>query len=160
MDSEDVRRARAFTAWIFVVAAAVEVVLGAWALSGIPGGPYGNDPVTGTPFWLRAESAVAYLLPFTVTALPVAAVLLMAVGGRPPGSARRVTLTAVTIQTVALVLGMVACVAAFRGTSRWADVSLAVDVAVAAAGLILTSAVLRSLGEVSLKRQGAGVGKR
>ena len=151
MDSEDVRRARALTAWIFLVAAAVEVVLGAWALSGIPGGPFGNEPVTGTPFWLRAESAVSHLLPFTVTALPVAAVLL---------SARRVTLTAVTIQTVALVLGMVACVAAFRGTSRWADVSLAVDVAVAGAGLILTSAVLRSLSAGSLKRATAGVGNK
>jgi hypothetical protein len=115
MDSENVRQARAYAAWIFLVAAAVEIALGAWALSGLPGGPFPQDTpgsLTGSALWLRGEAAAPYLLQITVTALPVAAVLLAAIGGRPVGTARQVTVTAVTIQTVALVLGMVACVVA------------------------------------------------
>ncbi|MGN6679536.1 MAG: hypothetical protein ACTHKL_17380, partial [Streptosporangiaceae bacterium] len=59
-----------------------------------------------------------------------------------------------------LLLGMVACVVVLGQNSRWADVSLAVDIAVAAAGLILTSAVLRSRGAGPLTRPRAGAGKR
>jgi len=163
MDSENVRQARAFAAWIFLVAASVEIVLGAWALSGLPGGPFAQGApgsLTGSALWLRGEAAAPYLLQITVTALPVAAVLLAAIGGRPVGTARQVMVTAVTIQTVALVLGMVACVVALGQNSRWADVSLAVDIAVAAAGLILTSAILRSRGADPLTRRRAGAGKR
>ena len=161
MDSEDFRRARAYAAWIFLAAAAVEVAVGAWALSGLPGGPlFGNPLGSAISFGLRGEAAAPDLLQFTVTALPVAAVLLAAMGGRPVGTARQITVTAVTMQTLALLLGMVACVAAFGGNSRWANISLAVDIAVAAAGLILTSAMLRSSGADPVTRPRAGMGKR
>jgi hypothetical protein len=161
MDSEEFRRARAYAAWILLVAAAVEVVIGAWTLSGLPGGPGAVSQVThffglptGTPFSLRAEEAIPNLLPFTVTALPVAAVLLATLGRPPAGTAHRVTLTAVTIQTVALALGLVAWLASVGQAYGWEVVSWAIQVAVAAAGLILTSAVLRSRGPSPQTRPG------
>jgi hypothetical protein len=84
------------------------------------------------------------MVSFTVTALPVAAVLLAALAGRPAGTARGVTLTAVIIQAVALALGLVAWVAILGKTGGWLPVTRAVDIAVAVAGLILTNAVLRA----------------
>lgn len=167
MNSEDFRRAREYAAWILLVAAAVEVFLGAWAFSALAGGPYASfhsgslfGPVTGTPFWLRGEEAFPYLVAFTVTALPVAAVLLVALADRLPGAARRVTLTALIIQAVALALGLVAWVAALGKTGRWVPVSWAVDIAVAVAGLIFTNAVLRSLGTEPGTRPQFGARKR
>ena len=151
MDSEEFRLGRASAAWIFLIAAAVEVGIGAWTLLGLPGGPGAVSQVThsfgsptGTLFSFRAEEATPFLLQFTVTALPIAAVLLARLGSRPVGTAHRLTLTAVTIQTVALVLGLVAWLATVGRIYGWEVVSWAVEVAVAAAGLILTSAVLRS----------------
>lgn len=115
---DDFRRALVFAAWILLVAAAVEVAIGAWTLSGLPGSPAAPyhqgslfGPATAPPLWMRATVAVPNLVEFTVTALPVAAVLIVALGGCPAVTARRVTLTAVTIQTVAPGLGLVACVA-------------------------------------------------
>jgi hypothetical protein len=150
MNSEDFRRAREYAAWILLAAAAVQVFIGAWALSGLPGGPYAGfrsssifGSVTGS-FLIRAEGAFPYMVSFTVTALPVAAVLLAALAGRPAGTARGVTLTAVIIQAVALALGLVAWVAILGKTGGWLPVTRAVDIAVAVAGLILTNAVLRA----------------
>jgi hypothetical protein len=166
MNSEDFRRAREYAAWILLAAAAVQVFIGAWALSGLPGGPYAGfhsssifGSVTGS-FLIRAEGAFPYMVSFTVTALPVAAVLLVALGGRPPGTAHRITLIAVIIQTVALALGLVAWVAVLGKTGRWLPVSWAVDIAVALAGLILTNAVLRSLGAEPRTRPPVGARKR
>jgi len=151
MNSEEFRRAREYAAWILLAAAAVQVFLGAWALSGLPGGPAavfqsGFGQATWPPFWMRAEVAFPELVAFTVTALPVAAVLLIALVGRPPAAAHRIPQTAVIIQAVALALGLVAWVAVLGKTGRWLPVSWGVDIAVAVAGLILTNAVLRSLG--------------
>jgi hypothetical protein len=63
---------------------------------------------------------------------------------RPAASARHITLTAVVIQAVALILGLVAWVAALSVAGGWFPITVATDIAVAAAGLILTTAVLRS----------------
>lgn len=95
-------------------------------------------------FAWRADAAVGSFVSVDVTVLPVAAVLLVVLTGRPAASARHITLTAVLIQAVALVLGLVAWVAAFSVASRWFPITVATDIAVAAAGLILTIAVLRS----------------
>ena len=152
MNSEEFRRAREYAAWILVAAAAVEVFIGAWTLSGLAGGPLAEfhigsifGPATSPPFWLRADGALPRLVQFTVTALPVAAVLLVALAARPAGTAHRVTLTAVVIQTVALALGVVAWVGTLGHDGAWTLISTAVDIAVAVAGLILTNAVHRSL---------------
>ena len=167
MNSEDFRRAREYAAWIVLAAAAVQVFLGAWTLSGLPRGPdagfhYGSNvgPAAAPPLWFRAEEAFPYLLPVTVTALPVVAVLLVALAGRPAGSAHRLAMTAVIIQAVALALGLVVWVAGLGKTGDWLPVFWAVDIAVAVAGLILTNAVLRSLDAAPGTRPGAGARKR
>ena len=167
MDSEDFRRAREYAAWILIGAAAVWVLIGAWTLSGLPGGPaaaYGAGSVFGAatvaPFSLRAEVALPSLVQFAVTALPVAAVLLVVMGGRPVGTAHRVTLTAVIIQTVALALGVVAWVGTLGHENRWTLISTALEIAVAAAGLILTNALLRSRSADPRPLRRAGARKR
>lgn len=146
MDGEDIRRAREYAAWILLAAAAVEVFIGAWELLGLPGGPYAGfgGGASASTFAFRGEAAIPDLVAVYVTALPVAAVLLVAMGSRPAASARRTTMTAVTIQAIALTLGLVAWLAAIGSSGRWFPISTAADIAVAAAGLILTTAVLRS----------------
>jgi hypothetical protein len=167
MDSEDFRRAREYAAWILLAAAAVQVFLGAWTLSGVPGGPFTefrSGPVFGSaaspPFWLRAEAALPSLVPFTVVALLVAAVLLVAVAGRAVGTAHRVTLTAVIIQTVALALAVVAWVGILGHEDRWSLIYTALEIAVAVAGLILTNALLRSRSADPPRLLRAGARKR
>jgi hypothetical protein len=167
MNSEEFRRAREYAAWILVAAAAVQVFLGAWAFSGLPGGPVAVfrsgslfGPASWPPLWWRAEASFPELVAFTVTALPVAGVLLVALVGRPPAAAHRITQIAVIVQAVALALGLVAWVAVLGKTGRWLPVSWAVDIAVAVAGLILTNAVLRSLRAEARARPGVGARKR
>jgi hypothetical protein len=169
MNSEEFRRAREYAAWILLAAGAFQVFIGAWTLSGVPGGPgagfvFNSGSVFGSatvaPFWLRGETSFPDLVAFTVTALPVAAVLLVALVGRPPAAAHWITQTAVIIQAVALALGLVAWAAVLGKTDRWLPVSWAVDIAVAVAGLILTNAVLRSLRAEPRTRPGVGARKR
>ena len=165
MDSDDFRRAREYAAWILLVAAAVPVFTGAWTLAGLSGGPlessgslFGSAPAA--PFPLRAEAAFSYLVAFNVTALPVAAVLLVALPGRQAVTVRGITLTALIIQAIALALGVVAWVAILGKTGGWFNVTSAADIAVAVAGLILTYAVLRSLAAEPRIRPGVGARKR
>jgi hypothetical protein len=165
MDSDDFRRAREYAAWILLAAAAVQVFVGAWTLAGLSGGPVvSSGSIFGTAptvtFWMRAQAAFSYLVSITVTALPVAAVLLAALPGRQAVTVRRITLTAVIIQAVALALGLVAWVAILSKTGRWFSLTSAADIAVAVAGLILTNAALRSLGAEPRPRPLAGARKR
>lgn len=165
MDSDDFRRAREYAAWILLVAAAVPVFVGAWTLAGLSGGPVlSSGSIFGVastpPFSLRAEAAFSYLVEITYTALPVAAVLLAALPGRQAVTVGRITLTAVIIQAIALALGLVAWVAILGKSGRWFNVISAADIAVAVAGLILTSAVLRSLGADPPTRPRVGASKR
>ena len=142
MDSEDFRRARDLAAWILLAATVVFVVIGAWELLGLPRAPFPESS-----FGLRSESAVGYLTTFEVTALPVAAVLLVTFVGRPAARAWQLTRAAVVVQAVALGLGLIAWAASLGGDgldSGWYSLSRAAELAVAAAGLIFTAAVLRS----------------
>jgi hypothetical protein len=169
MNTGDFRRAREYAAWILLAAAAVQVFLGAWTFSGLPGGPGAGDvyhsgslfgPATALPFWIRAEYALPYLVNFTVTLPAVVAVLLVMLPGRPAGTAHGVTLIAVIIQTVAMALGLVAWLADLGKTGSWVPVTWAVDIAVAVAGLILTNALLRSRSADPRTRPRAGARKR
>ena len=142
MDSEDFRRARDLAAWILLAAAVAFVVIGAWELFGLPSAPF-----PGSSFRLRSESAVGYLTTFEVPLLPVAAVLLVTFVGRPAAAAWQLTRAAVVVQAVALGLGLIAWAASVGGGglgSGWYSLSRATELAVAAAGLIFTAAVLRS----------------
>jgi hypothetical protein len=142
MDSEDFRRARDLAAWILLAATVVFVVIGAWELFGLPRAPF-----SASSFRARSGSAVGYLTTFEVTALPVAAVLLVTFVGRPAATAWQLTRAAVVVQAVALGLGLIAWAASLGGGglgSGWYSLSRAAELAVAAAGLIFTAAVLRS----------------
>jgi hypothetical protein len=166
VNSEDFRRAWVYAASLLLVAAVAQIVIGVWTLSGLPGGPTVSGPgfivggATAAPFWLRATEAMPNLVQLTVTALPVAAVLLVAFAGCSPRAARRVTLAAVIVQTVALVLGLIAWVAALGETNRWTAISWVVEIAVAVAGLVLTSAFLRWRGAVMVTRPQEGTGEQ
>lgn len=167
MNSEDFRRAWVYAASLLLVAAAAQIVIGAWTLSGLPGGPLTAEQSgfiagapTTTPFGFRAVAAAPDLIQFTVTALPVAAVLLVAFAGCSPRAARRVTLSAVIIQSVALVLGLIAWVGALGQMGRWTAISWVVEIAVAVAGLVLTSAFLRWRGAVMVTRPQEGTGEQ
>jgi hypothetical protein len=142
MDSEEFGRARDLAAWLLLAGAAVFVVMGAWELLGLPRAPF-SEPT----FTLRSNVATASLVAIDVTALPVAAVLLVTLVGRAGGAARQITRVAVILQAIALGLGVIAWTASLGisgpGT-QWLYLSGASHAAVAAAGLILTSAVLRS----------------
>jgi hypothetical protein len=148
MDSEEFRLAREYAAWILLAATAVHVFLGAWELLGLPGGPFSESALAGhvsaSMFVLRAEAAIPDLIAVSVTALPVTAVLLVALAGRPPARALRVTVIAVTIQGIAMLLGLIAWLGVVGSSGRWFPISSAAEIAVAAAGLIITTAVLRS----------------
>ncbi len=146
MDSDNFRLARGFAAWILLVAAAVEVVMGAWTLSGLPGGPYSSafpgGEAPGLTLAERGNAAIGSLVAVDITVLPVAAVLVAVTFGSMAVTARLITLAAVAIQSVALILGLVSWVAALGEPGRWLHVSTAADIAVAVAGLILTTGVL------------------
>ena len=161
MKTADYRRAREYAAGLLLLAAAVQVLIGAWALSGLRGGPGfgagsgfvagggflpggGFGPPIGLPLWARAQVAFPNLVEFTVTVLPVAAVLLVAMPRRSRRTAPVLIVIAVIIQTVALALGLVAWVSFLSKADGWSLISYTVDIVVALAGLILTVAVLRA----------------
>ncbi len=83
MDSEAFRRAREFLAWTLLAAAAIQVFMGRGP-GGCPEGPASYHsgsifaPTVSPPFWFRGQSAIGFLVPVSVTALPVAAVLPIA----------------------------------------------------------------------------------
>lgn len=167
MNSEDFRRAWVYAASLLLIAAAAQILIGAWTLSGLPGGPAvaGHTssvfgPPSPSPFGFRATVALPNLVQLTVTALPVAAVLLVAFAGCSPRAARRVTLSAVVVQSAALVLGLIAWVAALGQIDRWTAISWVVQIAVAVAGLVLTSAFLRWRGAVMVTRPREGASEQ
>jgi len=74
-------------------------------------------------------------------------VLLVTFVGRPAATAAQLTRAAVVVQAVALGLGLIAWAVSLGGDglgSGWYSLSRAAELAVAAAGLIFTAAVLRS----------------
>jgi hypothetical protein len=162
MDSVDVRRVRTHVAWLLLLAAAVLVAVAAWQFVGLPGRQSGfgftfvsssgstasssslSVVGSGLGFAARGLTAVGSLASIDVTLLPVAAVVLAAVG-RPVRLARQVALAAAIIQAVALVLAIVAWAAALTlSDPAWFPVTTAAELVVAVACLILTVTVLRS----------------
>jgi hypothetical protein len=145
MDTTELRRVREYVAWLLLVAALVIVVVGLWQFLNLPGSPgratFGS---AGLSFAERGEEAVGTLASITLTIIVVAAVLLAALAGRPVPSARRVVLTAVVIQAVALALALIGWGAALPSSGGWFPLTGAVNLVVAGAGLILSVTVLRA----------------
>jgi len=145
MDTTELRRVREYVAWLLLVAAVVTVVVGAWQFLNLPGSSgtasFGS---AGISFAERGEVAVGTLAGIELTLLVVAAVLLAALAGRPVPTARRVVLTAVVIQAVALALAVIGWAAALPSSGGWFPLTGAINLVVAGAGLILSVTVLRA----------------
>jgi hypothetical protein len=137
MDLSDFRQAREYAAWLLLAAAVIMVGMGVWFLLGLPG--TGSGPLANHGFASEGD-----FIGVTVTLLPVAAVLLAALGGPEVGSLRQIALYAVVVQVVALALGVVAWLITFGGGNGWFTVGTISNLAVAVAGLLLTMAVRRS----------------
>jgi hypothetical protein len=138
MDLTDLRQARESAAWLLLVAAAILVGIGIWMLLGLPGssdGPTLADHV---------EAASGYLVGIDFTLLPVGAVLLAALGGTPVGSLRQIVLLALIVQLAALALGVIAWLISIGSASGWFTITDLTNLIAAAAGLIVTNAVMRS----------------
>jgi hypothetical protein len=103
----------------------------------------------GFTFGDRGLQAFGYFGPVYVTALPVAAVLLVTLVGERTARAREITLAATVLQGIALLLSVVAWLGAFSShlTTSGKIQNFIIDlgcIAVAVAGLLFTLAVLRS----------------
>jgi hypothetical protein len=137
MDLTDLRQAREAAAWLLLTAAVILLGIGIWFLVGLPGS--GDGPTIAD----HVEAASANIVGIDFTLLPVAAVLLAALG-RPAGSVRQIALLAVIIQLIALALGVIGWLLGIAGASAWFTIADVSNLLVAAAGLIVTRAVLRS----------------
>jgi hypothetical protein len=172
---DSVRRVREPVAWILLVVIAVAVLVSAWQLFGLPGAPVPTPPgpvavVSGTPvpaaptpvtavpsaplpspvavttFGLRASFVAPNFVAGGVFLLPVLAVILVAFAGGVTDRARQVVQAAVSIQAVALGLGLVSWLGALGAHVRQGAwfIFTAADLAAVAAALVFTVAVLRS----------------
>lgn len=138
MDLTDVSRAREYAAWLLLFAAVILLGIGIWLLIGLPGS---SD---GPSFADHVYAANGNLVGIDFTLLPVAAVLLAALGKPRLGSLPQIALYAVIIQLVALVLGVIGWLFSLGGGNAWFSISDVSNLLVAAAGLILTRSVQRS----------------
>lgn len=150
MDWESFRRAREPVAWILLIVAAISVVIGAWTLFGLPGGPFQNSGLPGhggasLPFSLRAQDALTNFGSLYATVGPVIAVLLVTVIGGATQRAALVAVTAVVLLALALGLSLDSLLGTLKaGQSAWFYISEAQQVGLAAASLTLSVAILRS----------------
>ena len=166
-----VRRVREPVAWTLLVITALAVLVSAWQLIGLPGaGLHGlpvlhTSPVLVTPgsspaasaaaspaggpaFAFRASAVAPQFVAGGIITLPVLSVILAAFAGGVTDRARQVVQAAVTIQGVALGLGLLSWLGAFGGHVRpgvW-FIFDAIGLAALAAALVFTVAVLRSPG--------------
>ncbi len=161
---DSVRRVREPIAWTLLVLTAIGVLITAWELLALPGAPVitgptpgpivspspgpitGPSPVPVTTFAIRASVVAPQFVAVGFVALPVLSVVLVAFAGGLTDRARQVAQTAVSIQAVALGLGVLSWLAAFGAHTRpgiW-FIADATVLAVAAAALVFTFAVFWS----------------
>ncbi len=161
------RRIREPVAWTLLILTAIGLLVGAWQLFGLPGAPAisgpSSAPVTGpipvpvSTFAFRASVVAPQFVTLGIIAVPVVSVILVAFAGGLTDRARQVVQAAVSIQAVTLGLGLLSWLGALGASPRvrpgiW-FVSYATYLAVAAAALIFTVAVLRSQALRSLPPQ-------
>jgi hypothetical protein len=145
-----VRRVREPIAWALLVIAAIAVVVSAWQLFGLPGAPVPApptpSPVAVASFAWRASAVAPQFVTGGIFLLPLVSVVLVAFAGGLTSRARLVVQSAVSVQAVALGLGLLSWLGAFGSHSRQAVWFIfdAVDLAALAVALIFTVAVLQS----------------
>jgi hypothetical protein len=146
---DSVRRVREPVAWILLVTVAVVVFVSALQLFGLAnvGVPTPSPGrVTGTTFEVRASIVAPQFVTGGLITLPVLAVVLVAFAGGLTERARQVVRTAVSIQAVAVGLGLISWVMAIGTPLRNGSwfVFYATALAAEAAALIFNVAVFRS----------------
>jgi hypothetical protein len=150
------RRVREPIAWTLLVLTATLLITTAWQLFALPGAPSIAAPVASPPgqvppaqvatFALRASAMAPNFASLGIVLLPVLSVILVAFTGGLTGRARQVVQTAISIQGVALGLGLLSWLAAFGSHTRpgiW-FIIIAAELAITVAGLVFTIAVLGS----------------
>ena len=187
---DSVRRVREPVAWILLVVTAIFVLVSAWQLFGLPGAPVPTpprpvavatsapvttapspvavvpgapppSPVAATTFGLRATVVAPQFVAGGIFLLPVLSVILAAFAGGVTDRARQVVQAAVSIQAVALGLGLLSWLDALGAHVRqgvW-FIFDATDLAAVAAALVFTVAVLRSRTLRPLARQSGDFGE-
>jgi hypothetical protein len=159
MDWENARRVREPIAWMLLIIVTVGLALGIWTLTGLPGGPIIGDRVVQA----RALLAMNYFGDVYAAILPMLAVLLVTFAGGPTKRAGRLITAAAGVQALAVGLGIISLVIETQGGSQPAGphapasvvtatiqisnltyVSQGRGIALVAAGLILSLAILRS----------------
>jgi len=159
VDWDNVRRVREPIAWILLIIATVGIALGLWTLVGLPGGPSLGDNAVQ----VRALLAVTYFNDVYAAILPILAVLLVSFAGGLTKRAGQLITVAAGVQALAAGLGVISLVIASQGGSQpagphapagavsetiqishWTYFSQGRGIALVAAGLILSLAILRS----------------
>ena len=159
MDWDNAGRVREPVAWILLISATVDIALGLWTLAGLPGGPYSGDGALQT----RALLAVNYFSGIYAAILPILAVLLVTFADGPTRRAGQLITAAAGVQALAVGLSVISLAIAAQGgeqpagphapagavseslqISNWTYVSQGRAIALVAAGLILSLAILRS----------------
>jgi hypothetical protein len=153
------RRLREPAAWTLLVLTAINVLIGVWGLFGLPGAPAISAPTPvlpdGSPipapvtnFGLRASVVAPQFVAGAIFLLPILAIILVAFAGGLTGRARQVVQAAISIQGVALVLGVLSWLGALGAHPRTRTsiffFSDATALAVMAVALIFAVALMRS----------------
>ncbi len=125
---DSARRVREPIAWTLLVLTAIGVLISAWELFGLPGAPVitaptavpvpGPNPVPVTTFAIRASVVAPQFVTFGMVALPVLSVVLVAFTGGLTERARQVVRTAISIQALALGLGVLSWLGALGAHTR------------------------------------------
>lgn len=158
MDWANARRVREPIAWILLIIAAAGIALGICTLVGLPGLPYSGNAVQ-----VRALLAMNYFADVYAAILPILAVLLVTFAGGLIKRAGQLITVAAGVQALAVGLGVISLVIASQGGSQpvgphgpagavsettqisnWDYFSPGRGIAVVAAGLIVSLAILRS----------------
>ncbi|HEV2451032.1 MAG TPA: hypothetical protein VGS62_03800, partial [Streptosporangiaceae bacterium] len=149
MIRNEAQRVREPAAMLLLAAMGLSVFVGIWTLFSARSQLIDVVTAGGLNFGDRALEAFGHFAAIYVTALPVTAVVLATLAGEKVTRARQLTQAAVALQSVALVLGVVSLLAAFgshlstTGQAQSFFIDLA-GLAVAVAGLMFTTSVLRS----------------
>jgi hypothetical protein len=151
----EAQRVREPAALLLLAGMALSLIGGVWVLLSaqnqlLDAINFGGGAIGSTlNFGDRGLQAFSYFGAVYVTALPVAAVLLVTLAGERTARAKEISLAAAALQAVGLVLGLIAWLGAFGShlTTSGKTQNFVIDfgsVVVAVAGLLFTLAVVRS----------------